>query len=84
MVQILKFVLRDYAFDTEATAALVAAYDKAAFGLHDKGQPRVTREIIAKRIIELAAAGERDPDKLSEAALASLGIVREDVSAGRL
>jgi hypothetical protein len=76
MAQILESVRRDYAFDTEVTAILVAAYDKATFGLHDKGQPGVTREIIAKRIIELAATGERDPDKLSEAALASFEIVR--------
>jgi hypothetical protein len=45
--------------------------------LHDNGQPVLVQEIVAKRIIQLAARGERDPERLSESALASLGIKRE-------
>jgi hypothetical protein len=60
-------------FDPEATAAMMEAYDKACRSMHDWGQPVVMREIIAKRIIQLAARGEQDPDQLCEQALRSLG-----------
>jgi hypothetical protein len=72
MVQILQFVLPDHTFDAEATAALIAAYDKAIKELHDRGQPELVREVIAKRIIAATAAGERDPRRLCEVGLAGL------------
>ena len=75
MAQVLQFVPPECAFDSEVAAVLLAAYDKAILSLHDKGQPSLVREIIAKRIIEIGAGGERDPDKLCEAALARLGII---------
>jgi hypothetical protein len=37
------------------------AFDAACADLHDDGQPALVREIIAKRIIEAAKTGERDP-----------------------
>jgi hypothetical protein len=73
MARILPFILPDANFDPETTAILGAAYDKAIAGLHDRGQPEVVREIIAKRIVALASKGERNPDRLCEAALAGLG-----------
>ena len=76
MAQIIESVRPEYVFDSECAALLGAAYDQAIFGLHDKGQPDAICEVIAKRIIELAAAGERNPDKLSQGALASFGISR--------
>ena len=41
--------------------------------LHDIGQPDLVREIIAKRIVEVARDGERDPDELCVRALKALG-----------
>jgi hypothetical protein len=42
----------------------------AAFkALDDMGQPKIVLEIIARRIIEAAKRGERDPARLVEAAL---------------
>jgi hypothetical protein len=38
--------------------------------LHDAGQPALVREIIAKRVIEAAKKGERDPVRLRNAGLA--------------
>jgi hypothetical protein len=61
------------AFDPEATEAMMEAYDRACRSMHDWGQPVIIREIIAKRIIQLAARGEQDPDQLCEQALRSLG-----------
>jgi len=62
------------AFDAVHVEAMGRAFDKAAAALHDKGQPTVVREVIAKRIIEIAKTGERDPDKMCERALRALGI----------
>jgi hypothetical protein len=60
-------------FDTETTAAMAEAYDKACRSMHDWGQPVIIGETIAKRIVQLAADGGRDPDELCERALKSLG-----------
>jgi hypothetical protein len=66
-------VFRDSGFDAEATQALGKAYDVACLSLHPKGQPPVVQEILAKKIIEVAQRGERNPDRLAAIALASLG-----------
>ena len=50
------------------------AFDSARRELHDRGQPAVVQEIIAKRIIEIAATGVRDPEQLALQALGTLGI----------
>jgi hypothetical protein len=61
------------AFDHNATRAMGKAFDRACHSLHDIGQPDVVREIIAKRIIEVARDGERDPDELCVRAVKALG-----------
>jgi len=66
--------LKDRSFDAESTRIMGLAYDKARRMLHDKGQPSVVQEIIARRIIEIATGGERDPDKLANRALQALGL----------
>ena len=35
------------------------AYAKGCRMLHDKGQPSLVQEVIARRIVEIAKAGER-------------------------
>ena len=60
-------------FDPETVAVMAAAYERARKSLHDKGQPDIVQEIIAKRIIAAAKTGERDPDRLCETALSALG-----------
>ena len=66
--------LNGAAFDPELTHAMGEAYDCAFRALHDRGQPAVVHEVIAKRIIEIAKTGERDPNKLCERALQTFGI----------
>ena len=61
------------AFDHNATRAMGKAFDRACYSLHDIGQPDLVREIIAKRIVEVARDGERDPDELCVRALKALG-----------
>jgi hypothetical protein len=71
---ILPFIIEGHSFDETATQAMGEAYDKARGRLHDKGQPAIVQEIIAKRIIDLATAGERDSDELARRALLALGM----------
>jgi hypothetical protein len=61
------------AFNIDATHAMGEAFDRACHSLHDLGQPDIVREIIAKRIIDAARDGERDPNELSAQALKALG-----------
>ena len=61
-------------FDEDATRITGEAFDAACGRLNDAGLPcRVSsREIIAKRIIDAAKTGERDPIRLCDLALAAL------------
>jgi len=72
MADVLPF-FHDAAFDDEATQAMGAAFDRVCHCLHDNRQPEVIRQIIAKRIIEVARKGERNPDELCARALQALG-----------
>ena len=66
-------LFREANFGPEDIAALSAAYEKARRALHDKGQPDIVNEVIARRIIRLAKTGERNPERLAASALAALG-----------
>ena len=65
--------LSEAAFDPDTTQAMGEAFDKARRSLHDRGQPPMVQEIIAKRIIDIAKTGERNSDVLCERALTALG-----------
>ena len=69
----------DKSFDPEATHAMGVAFDSAWDDLEASGNifsPQCTagwaRKTIATRIINMALRGERDPDRLSDDALAYL------------
>jgi hypothetical protein len=51
-------------FDDEATLAMGAAFDRACISLGRSARHDSARELIAKRIIETATKGERDPVRL--------------------
>jgi hypothetical protein len=66
-------------FDPEATKILTAAFDTAWQMLKTSGnvlaaeyRAASTRELLAKRIIEMGSQGERNPRRLAEDALAHL------------
>jgi hypothetical protein len=80
MGQILQFIRPEKVFDCEAIAVLAAAYEQAISGLRARGQPEVMREVIARRLIALAARGERDPERLYAAALAGLRSLQSGVA----
>jgi len=64
------------AYDSDAIQVMAEAYDSVLKELHDRGQPQIVLEIIAKRIIELAAIGEREPARLCETVLHELGLAQ--------
>jgi len=80
---ILPFIARSGAvFNDLDTQVMGEAFDAACRELHDKGQPTIVYEVIAKRIIDAAKKGERDPVRLRNAGLAALGFDKEDKEAG--
>jgi hypothetical protein len=66
----------EQSFDPSALKAMGEAYDRALAALNRSGQPEHIRRIIARNIIELAGRGERDPVRLSLAALSALDVRR--------
>jgi hypothetical protein len=63
--------VQDVFFGPDATRAMGAAFDKACRSL--PGQPSIVKEVIAKRIIDLARGGDSDPDHLCDVTLRTLG-----------
>jgi hypothetical protein len=60
-------------FDPEALKTIVEVYEKArtALGLVDRNDP--ITEMLAKKIIEAAQTGERDPLRIFQMAIDALG-----------
>jgi hypothetical protein len=77
VASILPFLRAERHFDDEATRLMGKAFDAACESLDDTGQPIIVREALARRIIEAAKRGERDPDRLRDIALAALGYDRD-------
>ena len=76
MVEVLKFSRRETAFAPETIEILAAALDETWKRLEKSGSrltrpaySRVMREVVAKRIMELAQRGEQDRETLVEDAL---------------
>ena len=66
--------MRGLGFDPDTADTLAKAYHAACEDLQDGGLVDLLKEIIAKRILEAASKGERDPDRLCSKALKGLGI----------
>ncbi len=77
MASIDPFLESTHSFDPEATQAMGEAFEAACRHIPDTGQAATTRELIARRIIENAKGGERDPARLCEAALIDVGLRRQ-------
>jgi hypothetical protein len=72
-------LLAQTAFDPEFIETLVSAYEDAWRKIEKSGSAfaspryrRAAQEIVAKRIIEMAQRGEREPAQLAEDAVAHL------------
>lgn len=60
------------AFSPEILQAMATAFERALAQLRDSGQSDVVKEVLAKRIIDLARHGETDPTRLCDGALKAL------------
>ena len=67
-------LLKEGAFDPDEISRLVAAYERALRLLRPKDRTDAVKELIAKKIIEVARAGEPDPAKVCAQALLDLGL----------
>jgi hypothetical protein len=66
--------ISDGSFDAATTAIINQAFEKACQEMRPNGGLNSVKDIIAKRLIVIASGGECDPEKMSEAALVSLGL----------
>ena len=65
--------LEGHKFDPETTRLMGIAFEMALVALERTDGPvNPTRDAVAQKIIELAKAGENDPERLCEAALQAL------------
>ena len=69
-----KLVISGQSFDAETTIIIGEAFDQACKEMRDEGQSDSLQESIAKRLIKIAACGERDPEQMCASALISLGL----------
>jgi hypothetical protein len=65
--------LQNSGFDPESIKVMTAAYETAReqLGLKDRSDPLT--ELVARKIIEIAQTGVRDPSQLCERALSAIG-----------
>jgi hypothetical protein len=64
-------------FSAEQVTVMAQAYEAVRQKLHDRGQPAVVNEVVARRIIELAKREALTAHQLAERALASFGLAGE-------
>ena len=91
MVEILKFIRPETAFDPEAIRVLASALDEAWGRVQQSGSQfgrpaysRAMREVIAKRIIEMAQRGVKDQQTLVDDAVRFLAANYKDLGKRRL
>jgi hypothetical protein len=68
VAQILPFIRRSSVFAPEVTLAMGEAYDRAMGTIPDVESQFVVRELIAKRVIQMAQKGIVDRDQLCASA----------------
>ena len=61
------------AFEPQVVKAMTDAYDSVVLKINGNGTPAI-RELVAKRIIELVAAGEQDAERLESQILRDIVI----------
>lgn len=66
--------LKGAVFEPSDIAAIAAAFDETCRTLQLAAGAPIVREVVAKRVIELAQRGVRDPEKLQTEALKALNL----------
>ncbi len=72
MPNIIYYIRRPAVFEPETITVMGEAYERALASF-ESPPPKVVREVIAARIIDMAGKGERDPHQLCQNALETLG-----------
>ena len=65
-------LLQNTAFEPDRIASMTTAFDDACRALGLAERDDVLRDLVAKKVIEIAQTGERDPIRLRDAALLAL------------
>jgi hypothetical protein len=65
-------IFRERVFEPEAVICMAKAYEGAIMALQLSDRHDPLTEIVAKKIVEIAEAGERDPSRLRDRALEEL------------
>ena len=68
----IRHYLQGHRFDAETVRLMGIAYEMALVALLQRRREDPLREAAAHKIIELAEAGERDPERLCEGALRAI------------
>jgi hypothetical protein len=68
---------RGVSFSPEEIETMAAAYEVVRKKMHDRGQPPLVYELIAKKIIELGKIKALDSKEMAERVLASFGLPEE-------
>jgi hypothetical protein len=91
MIEILKYIQPKTVFDPECIQVLATAFDDAWYRIQEAGSrfarpgyARAMREVIAKRIIETAQRGVKDPSALADDAVQFLTANYTDNCAAQL
>ena len=73
-------IFRDSAFDAEATQLWATRMTSLAALFIPRGDCRSSKRLLARKIVEAAQRGERDPERLATIALGTLGPFHRDVT----
>jgi hypothetical protein len=66
-------IFKERVFEPEAVTCMARAYEGALVALRLTNRQDPFTEIVAKKIVEIAETGERDPERLRDRALEELG-----------
>jgi hypothetical protein len=76
-------LLQNSAFGPEDIERITSAYEKMLVLLRLKDRTDAMTEVIAKRIIEIAQTGQKDPELICTLALKSMGIPERQTEQSR-
>ena len=68
-------MLEESSYDSATIAVVSAAYESARSDLGLTDRKDLITDTLARKIIEVAHTGERDPDRIRQQALDRLGII---------
>jgi hypothetical protein len=70
-------IFKERVFEPEAVISTARAYESALVTLKLSDRQDPFTEIVARKIVEIAETGERDPNRLRDRALEAIG--RKDI-----